>query len=233
MLLASEGAREGTVVWADEQQHGRGRNQRMWHSPPGNLYCSIILRPLKLLTSLGGFSLIASLAVAKSIEELVPNGSAISLKWPNDVLINGKKTAGILIEAGTMTSRVEQWVVIGCGINIISFPEESEFPATSLKMEAKLSLTVKDVLHTYLKFLFSLLKQWRECGLTCIRDAWLHRVAGLGEVILIRLNSQEFEARFLNIDESGALIIELPNGVRKKITAADVFLLGRNHDSRY
>lgn len=121
---AEAGEGEGLVVHALQQTAGRGRHGRTWHSPEGNLYCSALLRPgdARLF---GHYSFVAALALADTVRAFVPQVN-ITLKWPNDVLVNGKKIGGILLEAG------EGWLVIGMGLNIRHYPDNAMYPATSL-----------------------------------------------------------------------------------------------------
>jgi BirA family biotin operon repressor/biotin-[acetyl-CoA-carboxylase] ligase len=118
---AEKGAAEGMVVWALSQSGGRGRHGRQWHSPIGNLYCSVVLRPSLGRRFFGFYSFISALAIGDSIKEVLPQAD-VELKWPNDVLVRGKKISGILLEAG------EDFLVIGIGVNILYVPENPLYP---------------------------------------------------------------------------------------------------------
>lgn len=221
-ILASDGAQDGTLVWADEQTRGRGRNGRHWYSPPGNLYCSLILRPKGIPSVVSGISLIASLAVASALENFLPQSAELKLKWPNDVLINGKKTAGILLETSPYGVSLSRWVVVGCGVNIASSPPKGLYPMTSLNKELGVESVVEKVLVAYIRYFLDWLEQCRRHGLLRIRDAWLERAKGLGEPITVNIGKDILEGIFWDMDESGALIVKLSSGDTRKITAGDV-----------
>lgn len=129
---AAGGAAEGLVVRADRQEHGRGRRERSWHSPPGGLWVSVLLRP----PGLAGLSLAAGLACARAARRF---GADASLRWPNDVYVGNRKLAGVLAEGRLAGSRVD-WAVVGVGLNVNlgreDFPEELRDLATSLALEA-------------------------------------------------------------------------------------------------
>ena len=222
--LAAAGAEEGTLVWANEQTHGRGRGGRSWHSPPGNLYCSLILRPAKPPQETAALSFIASLSLYEALEEFLPQGTELRLKWPNDVLINNKKTAGILSESAAVGDDNVQWIVIGCGVNVSSHPITGLYAATNLIEEGCQSATVEAVLEAYLRHILEWAQQWRAHGFAPVRDAWLRRATGLGGPVRVRLGSEEFEGLFADLDESGTLLVELSDGETRKVTAGDVFL---------
>ena len=119
--LAEEGEPEGAVVLARAQTAGRGRHGRIWSSPAGNLYVSVLLRPGRGLGETSALSLVSGLALADALAELGADGSRLKLKWPNDVLIDGAKVAGLLLESGGAGSTAA-WVVVGSGVNLVSAP---------------------------------------------------------------------------------------------------------------
>jgi BirA family biotin operon repressor/biotin-[acetyl-CoA-carboxylase] ligase len=222
--LASDGAAEGTVVWAHRQRAGRGRRGRQWQSPAGNLYFSAILRPAAPPAVAAQLSLVAAVAMADTLVGLLPDGTRVEQKWPNDVLVEGKKIAGILLESsGTAADRVD-WVAIGCGLNIAVAPDDTALPATCLSAEGGTSADPKPVLMTLLGGLHRWCVEWDTAGIAPVRKAWLARARGLGQEITVRLPTHEFKGHFLDMDDSGALIVRLPDGSEKAVTAGDVFL---------
>src|SRR5206468_1374206 len=130
--LARAGAGSGTLVWAAEQNTGRGRRGRSWRSPPGNLYLSLVQRPECSPASAAQLGFVAALGLGDAITEL---GLRPSYKWPNDVLVNRRKLAGILLESEMTAGGGLDFVVIGVGVNIAVAPEGVEFPTTSLVAE--------------------------------------------------------------------------------------------------
>ena len=129
---AQAGAAHGTVVTASEQTAGRGRDGRTWASPPGNLYASLILRPAVALREAAALSLAAALALGDGLDMLVPLNTTIAFKWPNDVLVNGRKIAGILLEAEASDAALD-FLVIGLGVNCAHHPDATTTRATDLR----------------------------------------------------------------------------------------------------
>jgi len=129
---AAAGAPEGTLIWARAQQAGRGRRGRPWVSEPGNLYMSLLLRPDRAAPAAAQLGFAAALAVGEAALPLLPASAALAYKWPNDVLIDGRKTSGILLESQAAGEGRLDWLVVGIGVNLVSFPEGAEYPATSL-----------------------------------------------------------------------------------------------------
>src|SRR5690348_7572810 len=126
--LARAGAPEGTIVWAGEQTAGRGRRGRIWASPPGNLYLSLILRPQAPAAQAAQLGFVAALALGGAIAELAGPQIELRCKWPNDLLANGRKLAGILLESETSANGEVDFVVLGVGANLASAPAATEYP---------------------------------------------------------------------------------------------------------
>jgi len=122
--LAEAGEAEGIVVWAKRQTAGRGRQGRTWVSPEGNMYLSILLRPKCTPREAGAYSFVAALAVFDTIKAFVP-GIEAEIKWPNDVLVGGKKICGILLETNLDEERKVDWLALGVGINVVSHPDDT------------------------------------------------------------------------------------------------------------
>jgi BirA family biotin operon repressor/biotin-[acetyl-CoA-carboxylase] ligase len=121
--LAGEGAAEGTLVWAGEQTEGRGRRGRPWVSVPGNLYMSLVLRPGGAAAAAAQLGFAAALAVGEAALRLLPGEARISHKWPNDVLVDGRKLSGILLESAAAADGGLAWLVMGIGVNVASHPD--------------------------------------------------------------------------------------------------------------
>jgi len=222
--LAGEGAAHGLVVQADEQLSGRGRRGREWESPQGNLYLSLLLRPSRSTAEAAGLSLVAAVALGDIVAESLADPGRVSHKWPNDILVDGAKIAGLLLESsGGNVSAPVDWVIVGCGINIASHPTGTPYPATCLNLVAARTEGPETVSSAFLdRFAY-----WYECwvrgGIGPIRSAWLERAAGLGDQITVRLPGREIEGTFEDMDMTGALILSLPDGGREIVTAGDVF----------
>ena len=224
--LAAEGAADGTVIWADSQSAGRGRRGRAWQSPPGNLYVSIVLRPGLPLAQLGQVGFAAALAVAETVTTLLPTSAVVQCKWPNDVLIDGRKTAGLLLETDSLGDGTAAWLVLGVGINVASHPVDTEFPATSLAAQGA-TAEVATVLGRFAERFADWYETWRGAGFAPLRAAWLGRAAGLGGAIRVRLENRSLDGVFSGLDEDGALLLhgagQRAGEAAQRITAGDVF----------
>ncbi|MEI9987612.1 MAG: biotin--[acetyl-CoA-carboxylase] ligase [Aliidongia sp.] len=219
--LASAGAQHGTLVWALEQTGGRGRLDRRWVSPRGNLFASIVLRPEAPPAQAAELGFVAALAVAETIERFA-GPDHVRLKWPNDVLAGGSKIAGILLEARSGSSGLVDWVVLGIGINIVAAPSGTPYPATCLAQLTMAVPPVGEVLKALAASLAMWLGIWESRGFSPIRDAWLGKACGLGDPLQVRQGEDELSGRFLDLDLDGALVLETASGIRR-ITAGDVY----------
>jgi len=227
--LAEAGCEDFTLVWAKRQTAGRGRRGRAWVSGDGNLFFSIVLRlpyPMAAMTQL---SFVAANAVADAISVAAPKGAFVNVKWPNDVLLEGKKIAGILLEGECEpnTDRFK-WLVVGVGVNVASHPpaEDTETPATSLAGEgvSGTGLDVEALLDTLAKRFLAGLVTWRNLGFGPIRRHWLMRAKGLGGPVTVRLPTETLHGLFAALDENGALVLHMDDQPNRLITAGDVFI---------
>jgi BirA family transcriptional regulator, biotin operon repressor / biotin---[acetyl-CoA-carboxylase] ligase len=217
--LAREGVEEGTVIIAGEQTAGRGRLKRTWRSPEGNIALSIILQPN--IASLPYLIMITSLAAARSIETVT--GQKTQIKWPNDVLIDGKKVCGILIENEFNGNQVA-FSVIGIGINtglkVAGFRDIAD-TAVSLNPVPDTDLRLK-VLKELLRE-FEALYLTLPDGKTIFKD-WRRRLITLGQNVKATWGNQVIEGIAEDVDETGALYIRDEGGKVRKVVAGDVTL---------
>jgi BirA family transcriptional regulator, biotin operon repressor / biotin---[acetyl-CoA-carboxylase] ligase len=220
--LARAGAEEGTLVWALEQTAGRGRRGRVWASPRGNCYLSLVQRPACPPGRAAQLGFVAALAVGDALAALVPALGGLACKWPNDVLVGGRKIAGILLESQVGDGRNLSFVAVGVGINLVSTPDDAEFPATSILGEGHRPPEPAVMLEAFAHDFESWTRCWREEGFAPVRAAWRTRAVGLGEPIRVRLEGTTLHGRFADIDQHGVLLLDTPDG-RRLISAADVF----------
>jgi BirA family transcriptional regulator, biotin operon repressor / biotin---[acetyl-CoA-carboxylase] ligase len=220
--LAREGAAEGTFVWALEQTAGRGRRGRAWVSPRGNFYASLILRPDCAADQAAQLGFVAALAVGDALGAVVPSLEWLSYKWPNDVLMNSRKIAGILLESEMSLGGALAFLVVGVGVNLAASPPDAEFPATSLAEQDLGEVSPAVVLGAFAGHFESWTKRWRADGFAPVRGAWRARATSLGEPIRVRLEAATLQGRFLDIDEDGALLLQ-SGGERRRISAGEVF----------
>lgn len=216
------GAGEGGPlwIWANCQTAGRGRVGRSWVSEPGNLYATLLLS-LEPGARAPDLSFIAALAVHGAAEACLPTGceADLKLKWPNDLLLDGEKSAGILIEQAGSTS-----AAIGCGINLGAIPADGlRRPATGLALHGA-KVTAGGAFEHLALSMDHWLHVWRRDGFSAIRTAWLERAAGVGETITASLEATTLEGRFSGLDENGALLLEQADGEVTRILAADIEL---------
>lgn len=217
-LMAAAGAPEGTAVWAGEQTAGRGRRGNDWVSPPGNMYLSVVFRPACPAAVAAQLGFVAALALSSAISDRT--GLDPRLKWPNDLLLNRNKLAGILIESASSGREDVDWVVVGSGLNIASHP--TALPGTTSLAAAGASVGVAEMVTTYLDHLQRWVEYWQANGFATIRDAWLARAAGRGDKIRVRLADRVEEGTFEDLDETGALVL-VQGDRRQRITSGDVF----------
>jgi len=223
LRLATAGAEDGTLVWAREQTGGRGRQGRTWSSPPGNLYFSLVLRPDCAPAEAAQLGFVAGLALGEAIGSVAPPMIEVTFKWPNDLLLNGRKGAGILLESRSDPDGALDCLILGVGVNLAHYPEDTSFPATSLRFEGATQVTVVALLEAFSRSFMSWANRWLDDGFAPVRRAWLHHAHGLGEEIEVRLPRETLKGTFKDLDERGVLVLELPDGTRREISAGDVY----------
>ncbi len=221
--LAEAGAEDGTVVWATAQRHGRGRRGSSFASPEGNLYLSVIVRPDCSPLEAAQLSFVTALGLGEALGQLVPPLCEVTFKWPNDVLLNERKVAGILLESSTTGRDQLDWLVIGLGVNLVSYPEDVAFPATSLRYEGSEQVTPGRALEAFSRHFLSWVNRWLDDGFAPVRAAWLRSAKGLGEEVTVNLQDESFSGRFADIDANGALVVELADGSQRSVSAGEVF----------
>ncbi len=222
---AIAGADAGLVIRADQQTSGRGRRGRAWTSPIGNLYCSLLLRPACSPARAATLSFVTVVALGDVLAELLPH-RPVQHKWPNDVLIEGKKTSGILLEtAGTGTERLD-WLVIGLGVNVVSHPDQALYATTDLTGEGA-EIAAPDLLDRFLAKFALHYETWSQGGFAALLPAWKARAVGIGGDIVVRLDNQTLEGRFADLDGEGMLMLNMADGRTRRIAAGDVFLPGQ------
>jgi BirA family transcriptional regulator, biotin operon repressor / biotin---[acetyl-CoA-carboxylase] ligase len=220
--LAKGGGCHGAVIWAKKQSSGKGRLGRNWVSAEGNLFVSVLLQPHKAMTELSQLSFVAALAVVEAIKPLLPEGNTLQCKWPNDILLNGRKLAGILLESFQMEES-GGWVVVGVGVNIDNFPPRTEFPATCLKDAGVELVSAKIVLSRFIHHFIEAYNEWDQKGFARTRKQWQANAWGLGEKLTARLPDSQMEGIAEGIDPHGSLVLRLDNGKKQHVLAADIF----------
>ena len=226
--LGRAGAPEGTVVIAEAQTAGRGRLGRTWHSPRGvNLYCSIVLRPPLSPAAVPQVALVAGVAAAAALAETP--GLAPRLKWPNDVLIEGRKVAGILTEMEAEVERVHH-VILGIGVNLnaprAAFPPELRERATSLFLATGRRVDRAAVTGRLLAALEARYGRFLEGGFEAVRAEWESYSCLTGTDVRVASAEGEMAGRVLGLDTDGALMLARPDGTSTRIVAGEVTVRG-------
>ena len=221
--MAEDGAADGTIVRAASQTAGRGRNGRIWVSEEGNLYFSLLVRPNCAAQTAVQLSFVTAIALAETLLDQLPAETGVTCKWPNDVLVGGKKIAGMLLETAPLGGGLLDWLVIGIGLNVASHPSDVMYPATSVHAAGATDTTADEVLADFCQRFARWRAVWMREGFGPVRERWVGLAAGLGEEICVRLASETQSGVFDGLDEHGALILLRGNGERMTITAGDVF----------
>lgn len=225
LRLANQGEESGVWIWAAAQQAGRGRSGRGWTSPPGNLHASLLIRPRVPLATALQLSLLAGVAAHDAVGALAAGSGvspALRLKWPNDILLNGAKLGGILLESSTSPHSDAPAIVIGTGLNLTHAPEGLGRAVVSLAA-AGIDATPAQALAALVWTTAEWIARWRHGqNFEDIRQAWLERAKPLGGPISVRLGSDLVSGAFLGIDDAGALRLGLEGGCERRITAGDV-----------
>lgn len=228
--LALAGAKDGTVVVAEEQEAGKGRLSRGWFSPHGKgIWFSVIIRPPFLPQDAPKCTLMAAVAIVRAARKY---GLNLGIKWPNDILHEGKKLVGILTEMNAEMERIN-YIVIGTGINVNlwpeDFPEEVRDVAASLAMAKGEEFSRKELFARILNAFDDLYQSVLKEGFASVLDEWCQYTITLGRVVNVIGVKETFHGSAVDIDEDGALLIETPEGIRK-VLAGDVSIRPHNED---
>jgi BirA family biotin operon repressor/biotin-[acetyl-CoA-carboxylase] ligase len=223
--IARGGAEEGTVVLARTQKKGRGRFDRVWQSPEGGLYLSLILRPKTSAEKTSLLPFVAALAVAQTINSY---GLVSTIKWPNDVLVHGKKIAGILLESETEGQMVTS-VVVGMGINL-----NTDLQTLAPNIHSQSAAMIQEIGHPikYYKFLTTLFTQFDHYYQLFVTnqyeqiiEEWKNHSDTIGKQVCIQTSTKTLNGLASDIDSSGFLILKTKTGETKKITGGDCLYL--------
>jgi len=210
------GAGHGLTVTAAEQSAGRGRRGRVWHSPLGNLHCSFVLEVGQNFAAAPQLAFVSAVALREALAEMAPN-APFRCKWPNDLLCQGKKLAGMLLEAAP------PYVILGVGVNLVDAPSPALYPTTSLRALGS-NAEPLDLLTLFAERLGLWHGRWMAEGFTPVRQAWLEHAQGVGEGVTVRLSDgSELFGLFSGLDPDGALLLDQADGTCRPILAGDVF----------
>ena len=224
--LAQKGAPDGTLVVAEKQTEGRGRKGRDWYSPAGKgVYASLILRPTIPLEETPTITLAAAVALVEAIDAV--SGCTPTIKWPNDILINGRKVAGLLTELSCEMDRVD-FIILGVGLNVNvprkEFPEGFRYPASSLLAETGTPYSRAELLAAWMNCLEPWMDSLQAHGASRIISRWQHLANIVGRDVTIDRGRDSVRGRVTAIGPDGALIVEDRTGTPHHILSGDVVL---------
>lgn len=221
--MALNGERGPIWIAAEQQSAGRGRRGRAWTSEPGNLYTSLLFRPSLAPADLSALPFLTALAIRDTFIDLGAPKASVQCKWPNDVLIGGKKASGVLIESSARSANALDHVIVGIGMNLLHHPEDAQFPATSLKAATGDDASPRQALSRLAQHMFDRLNRWNISDFKAIGDDWTECAWGLGERRLIRTSQEEFSGVPEALGADGGLIVRLDDGTEKRLYAGDIF----------
>ena len=221
--LAREGVLGDFIVWAKKQTKGKGRYGKQWISPEDNLYLSILQSTITDPERAAQLSFVTAVAVGEAVISLTST-DALSYKWPNDILLNGKKLGGILLESENSSSGNKlDFLVIGVGINIKDFPGKVDMPATSLLAEGYPDVMSDQLLDRIMQYFCAWLSEWQKNGFKKVREAWLKHAVNRGKVITVNTPTERLSGVFETLSEDGALELKLAGGQTCFISSGEVF----------
>ena len=223
-VLGREGAAEGTMVLAETQTAGRGRLGRSWLSPKGaGLYVSLLLRPPLPPHELPLITLSTAVSVVRALARAV--GVTPGIKWPNDLILNGKKLGGILTEMETESDQI-RYLVVGMGLNVNNpdFPPELGGRATSLLKEEGKSFHRLTILKAWLEEFETLYGQFLARGFPEILEEWKRHSVTLGRYVTVRQGPRQIEGLAIRVTPDGALLLETARGEEVKVTSGEITL---------
>jgi len=220
-------AGEAGPLWivARRQSAGRGRRGREWVSETGNLYATLLTTTRKTPAEAAQVTFVAALAAADLVCELVPP-SLVTIKWPNDVMVEADKLVGILVESGPHADG-GLWLAVGIGVNLTEAPSGTERPATAVAAHLKAEVHAAPRIEIAAEILaghFAIwMERWETLGFQPVLDAWIARTRGLDGPCVARLGHETLEGMAEGVEADGALRLRLPDGHLRLISAGDVF----------
>ncbi len=223
LRLVKSGTTKNKIIIANKQTAGRGRNNRFWHSLQGNLYSTLVLQYKFSQEILTQTPLVISLALHKTIRALIPDPTkSVKIKWPNDILVDGKKISGILIETASFGQI--NYLIIGVGVNILNYPKNIDQDATCLiDHGCDSNITALGLLEIFLSNFDEYFALWQDEIFDIIINIWLKNAYKLNESITIRMHENLIEGIFRGVDTSGSILLETEPGNICKIFTGDFY----------
>ena len=227
--LAASGGAHGAVIWARRQHQGYGRMGREWISQEGNLFVSLLLRPGKSPEQCTQLSFVMALASRQAVASILGDELHLQLKWPNDLLLEGRKLGGMLLEVVPAAEKdAGSAVIVGIGINVETHPDDLPYPAVSLKAAGVELISAKIVLSRLVHHLIQYYDRWEHEGFAPLRAEWLEHAYQKGERVSVVNGTGDVEGIFTGIDEVGRLQLQDEGGEMLIISAGDMLAQGQH-----
>jgi BirA family biotin operon repressor/biotin-[acetyl-CoA-carboxylase] ligase len=221
-IRAAEDGHAGNLwITAANQSAGKGRRGREWLSQEGNLFCSLLLKNNIEAIMASQLSFVAALAVYDTVVEVLGDDIEIKCKWPNDILVEGKKISGILLESSGAAGGKPDYIIIGIGLNLMSHPTNALYPAANIR-EFGEDISSEEALEILANYMADYINIWQRTGFADIRKIWLTRAKGQGSNIIVKLLHKEMTGRFIDLDSTGGLLLQTEEHL-EIITAGDIF----------
>ncbi len=211
------------VICAKRQTHGRGRSGNVWESIDGNLFMSIVVPSSGSLDTMCQLSFVSSLALENVLSSLFKSqniNTTLELKWPNDVLINDKKIAGILLESAGVNN---EYIIIGIGVNVCASPQIPDRSITDLHSEGLVFVEKHEIMNRFMSNFAVLYKDWTMKGFLPLRKKWLKKAKGLGKIISVNTGTSRISGKFVDIDFKGQARINISSGQVHSINTGELF----------
>lgn len=219
--LAKSGVSGNFVIWSKAQSAGKGSHGRYWNSAYGNLYLSLLIWPNFKAKQAAQLSLLTAVSISNFLTKFNKDDKLIQHKWPNDVLINDKKFAGILLESAIKNNIVD-WLIIGVGINLVSAPNLCSYQTTYLHKEGYSKLLLDQLLNEFMKSFDYYFNKWLQEGFEDIRKEWLAKCLKLNEVITISVGRERISGVLEDLTSEGYLKLVLPGGQICFVSAGEI-----------
>lgn len=204
--MIRSGKAEESIILAKQQTHGKGRGDKIWHSPEGNLYFTILLKHNSELEDIPQFTFITSLSMHQALTNITQQKHNFQLKWPNDILLQDRKLSGILLEISNVPGKgISPWLSIGVGVNIASSPKELQYPVTSLKEEG---ISSTELLDKFMRYFVSNSNLCKKDGFAAIKSKWLEHAWKLGKNLSYKISNHDIVSGvFFDLNHDGAMLL--------------------------
>ena len=226
---AESGADEGTLIWAQDQTGTRWRGSSGWLPGSGNLHCAIILRPDFSTAITPELNFVAAVSLGSAIASRLSPGVSLRYRWPNDIILNADKVAGVMLATSSQRNSHYEWAVLAAHVNIATYPQDQDIDAVSIiDAEGSTDIDPPSLLEDYAKHFLASINRWAETGLASILKSWQQRVDGVGERISIELNGDRVTGILESLGADGSAKIVADSGSSRQIRVGEYYNLMNN-----